>query len=235
MRRTTSTHLVRIVCTAGLLLLGPARLGYGQLLNIQFNPNGPVFLAANGSLNYDVATGEFSGTGVPLTYSSSTLPGGGFVTFSGNPQFSFDLFVNPDGTFRSNGAGFDLSGTLNVGGTAISGTLLSGDFTAFGSEPAGPPTWVSNALFDATGGALTAPIPLADGSTLPTQFSIGGSLVGIDFFAENVTSGTLGDFHQSFGSDDLKSMGGATIPEPASGVLAMIAVAVLCCFGLVKK
>ncbi len=147
MRRMTSTHLLGIVCATGLLLLGPARPSFGGgLLNFQFDPNGPAGLTINGGLSYDASTGEFSGTSVPLTLSSSTIPGGaGFVRFSGDPQLSFDLFVNQDGTFAGNGAGFDLTGTLSIGGTNISGTLLTGDFTAFGAEPAGPPTWVANA------------------------------------------------------------------------------------------
>jgi hypothetical protein len=54
--------------------------------------------------------------------------GGGFVRFSGDPRLSADLFVNPDGTFRSTGAGFDLTGTLPIGGAKISGTVLEGAF-----------------------------------------------------------------------------------------------------------
>lgn len=136
MRRNISTGLAGIVCAAGLLLLGPDRPCYGQgLLPFTFDPNGPTFLGTNGSLSYDASTGEFQGTGLPLTLSSPLLPGSGFVRFSGNPQLSFDLFVNPDGTFRRDGAGFDLTGTLSIGATNISGTLLSGDFTAFGAEP----------------------------------------------------------------------------------------------------
>jgi hypothetical protein len=207
------------------------------LLPFSFDPNGPTFLGANGILSYDASTGEFSGTARPLTLSSPQLPGGsGFVRFSGDSQLGFDFFVNPDGTFQRDPDGFNLTGTLSIGGTKISGTLLSGDFTAFGAEPTGPPTWVANALFDTSGGLLTQPIPLADGMTLPAQFAIGGPPVGMDFFAENVTSGTLGNFTASFSSDKVKPQGGPVgVPEPSSWVPAMIALIVLGLFRRVRK
>jgi hypothetical protein len=226
-----------IVCFAGLSLLGSDRPSYGGgLLPFTFDPDAPTFLGANGSLSYDASTGEFRGSALALTLSSPFLPGPGFDRFSGRPQVSFDLFVNPDGTFQKDGTGFDLTGTLSVGGTSVTGTLLSGDFTAFGAEPPGPPTWVANALFDTTGGLLTQPHPLADGTTLPTLFPTGGAPVGIDFFVENVTSGTPGDFTQSFISSKVKPEGGPiSAPEPASGVLAPVGLIVLIVFGLIRK
>jgi hypothetical protein len=237
MRPNPSNFLALIVCTAGLSLLGPGRSCHGGgLLPFAFDPNGPTFLGANGSLSYDASIGEFRGTALPLTLSSPLLPGGAdFVRFSGNPQLSFEFFVNPDGTFQKDGSGFDLTGTLSIGGTTISGTLLSGDFTAFGAEPAGPPTWVANALFDTSGGLLTEPIPLADGTTLPAPFAIGGPPVGVDFFAENIASSTLGDFTASF-SGKIKDQGGpVSIAEPSSWVLAMIAIILLGLLGPVRK
>ena len=236
MRRNISTGLAGIVCAAGLLLLGPDRPCDADLLNFQFDPNGPTILATNGSLSYDASTGEFQGTSLPLTLTSPLLPGSGFVRFSGDPQLSFDLFVNPDGTFQKDPDGFNLTGTLSIGGTNISGTLLSGDFTAFGADPAGPPTWVANALVDTTGGLLTQPTLLADGTTLPTLFPAGGAPLGIDFFVENVTSGTLGDFTESFSSGKVKVQGGPTlVPEPPSWAIAAIGLVVLSLFTLIRK
>jgi hypothetical protein len=237
MRRNTSTYLAGIVCAAILLFLGPGRPCHGQgMLPFQFDPDGAVGLGTNSDLSYDASTGEFHGTSLPLTLSSSTLPGGAdFVRFSGNPLLSFDLFVNPDGTFRSNGSGFDLTGTLSIGGTNLSGTLLSGDFTAFGADPASPPTWVANALFDTTGGLLTQSNPLADGTTLAAQFPIDGAPVGVDFFAEHVSSGTLGDFTQNFSDAGKVMFGPTSIPEPASWVLVLIGIVVLGSIGLVKR
>ncbi len=237
MRRNTSTYLAGIFCATVLLFLAPDRPCRGQgLLPFQFDPNGPAGLGINSDLSYDASTGEFRGTSLPLTLSSSTLPGGAdFVRFSGDPLLSFDFFVNPDGTFRSDGSGFDLTGTISIGGTNISGTLLSGDFTAFGADPASPPTWVANALFDTTGGLLTQSNPLADGTTLPAQFPIDGTQVGIDFDIEHDSSGTLGDFTQDFSGDGKVVFGPTSIPEPASWVLALIGIVVVGSIGLVKK
>jgi hypothetical protein len=238
MRWIISNYVLGIVCATGLLLLVPDRPCFGQgLLDFQFDPNGPLILGINGSLDYNASTGEFSGTSLPLTLSSSTLPGGeSFVRFSGNPQLSFDLFVNPNGTFQKDPDGFNLSGTLSIGGTKISGTLLSGNFTAFGAESPGLPTWVANALVTPTGGLLTQAQTLANGSTLPPQFPIRGLSIGIDFFAENVTSGTLGDFTQSFSSSSIKDDTGLTMaPEPATWMLWTVAIAILSVFGFVTK
>jgi hypothetical protein len=204
----------------------PARPCRADLLGLPFDPNGPSVLATNGSLSYTAATGEFSSTAVPLAYSSPTLPGGGFVRFSGGAE-TIDLFVDPDGTFRGDGSGMQLKGTLSIGGTSISGTLLSGDITAFGADSAGPPTWASNELFTVTGGLLTAPILLNNGEILPSQFTV-GSLVGAIEFAENVKSGTLGDFTHDFRSGNVKDTDGLVmVPEPGTAwpfLLGMVAV-----------
>ncbi len=82
---------------------------------------------------------------------------------------------------------------------------------------------------------LTQSNPLADGTTFPTQFPIGGPPVGIDFLAEHVSSGTLGDFTHNF-SDDFKTIfNPTTIAEPASWALGMIAIVILSGFGFISK
>ena len=190
MRRNTSTYLAGIVCTASLLLLGPDRRCYADLLNFQFDPNGPTILATNGSLSYDASTGEFQGTALPLTLSSPLLPGSGTVSFSGDSQLSFDFFVNPDGTFRSDPDGFNLTGTLSIDGTKISGGLLSGDFYDFGAEPAGPPTWVSNALLDTTGGLLATYLTVVGEPILPPLFPKGDLQSGSSSLSRMSPGGT---------------------------------------------
>jgi hypothetical protein len=234
MRRNTSTYLAGILCASGLLFLGPDRLCHGGgLLPFQFDPDGPMISTASGSLSYDASTGEFSGSVVPLALSSALLPGSGVATFSSDSRLRFDFFVNPDGTFRSDPDGFNLTGTLTLNlpdGTTprISGTLLSGDFYAFGAEPEGPPTWVANALMDPTGGQLSTPQTIGDGFTLPALFPIGGAPVGIVFSVADVAGGTLGDFTRSFSSDSVGAqVGAASVPEPASAMLGMLAIAVL--------
>jgi hypothetical protein len=193
--------LVVFLASLFMLLLWPTQSQAG-LLTIDFDPNGPSITAINGTLSYDKATGDFQSTATPLSYSSSNLTGSPFL-FSGGPQLSIDLFVNADGTFRQNGTGFDLNGTLTIGGSPISGTLLRGDITAFGAEPAGPPPVVFNALFTVTGGALTG--------IIPTQFQI-GEASGVELIAETTTSGILGDFLESFSSSSVKGTAGAIVP-----------------------
>jgi len=235
MRLNTSKFLALVICTAGLLL-GPSQSCHGGgLLPIPFDPNAAAFLGANGLLSYNVANGEVHSTAsaLALTFNSQTQLGGAdFAGLSG--QIDTDFFVNQDGSFRANGSGFALTGILSYDGTNLTGTLLTGNFTNDGPAPAGPPTWTLDALFDVSGGLLTQPNLLANGATLPAQFAIGGQ-VGIDFFAENRTSGTLGDFTASF-SGKIKDQGGpVSIAEPSSWALAMIAVVVLSLFGLNKK
>jgi hypothetical protein len=235
MGRNSSSRLAGIVCAAGLLLLGPGRLCQGgDLLAFQLDPNGPAVAGINGRLTYNAATGEFSASVVPLTFSSLDLPGGGFLRFTGGTE-TIDLFVNPDGSFRTDGTGMQLDGTLSIGGTTISGTLLQGGITAFGAESPGPPVRMFNGLFDITGGLLTAPIPLLGGGTLPSQFPLGGAAGGFILFAETATQGTLGDFTRDFDSSKLKKIDGlALVPEPASWVLSLIAGLVLSTVGLVR-
>jgi hypothetical protein len=236
MGRNISSRLAGIVWVSGLVLLGPAQLGHGgSLLPFQLDPNGPAVAAINGRLSYSAATGEFSASIVPLTYSSLDLPGGGFIRFPGGTE-TIDLFVNPDGTFRTDGTGMQLNGTLSIGGTTISGTLLTGAITAFGAESPGLPVREFNGLFHITGGLLTAPIALTGGGILPSQFPLGGAAGGFILFAETASAGTLGDFTRDFSSSKVKKIEGLTsVPEPASWVLAMIASLVLSTVGFIGK
>ena len=201
----TLIALVVFLASDSILLLWPGQSPAG-LLTLNFDPNGPSIAAENGALSYNHTTGDFQSTATPLTYSSSNLPGSPFL-FSGSPQLSIDLFVNTDGTFRQNGAGFDLIGTLSIGGSPISGTLLKGDITAFGAGPAGPPPVAFDALFTITGGALTG--------ISPTQFQI-GEAGGIELTAESTVSGILGDFFVSFSGSSVKDIAGAIVPEPSA-------------------
>jgi hypothetical protein len=236
MGRTTSTRLAGIVCAAGLLLLGPARLCHGgSLLNFQLDPNSPVISGFNGSLRYNATTGELVAIVDPLIFTSPNPPGGGYARFRGGTE-TIDLFVNPDGTFRRDGTGMQLNGSLSIGGTIISGTLLTGEITAFGADPPGSLPFTANLLFKPEGGLLTQPIPLAGGGILPIQFPLGGAEGGIDLFAEKRIRGVPGDFTRDFDLSKLKKLEGLTlVPEPASWVLGTIGLVVLSTFVLIRK
>jgi hypothetical protein len=206
--------LAGAACLSALLAAGPGR---ADLLPFDLSPSGPVVLSfnLNGSrlndgLTYDAATGNLHSVMTPLTY---TTPGGTIASFTGPGSLVLDLTVGPSGALAGGGT-FQLSGTVGLGGTVFSGDLLDGTVTAFGADPAGPPSWAFNALFTIEGGALTADPAL-------TGFASGspGEFIG---FAENVTTGTLGDFTQNFASNRVKSDVGVPIPEPASLALALV-------------
>lgn len=204
------------VLLAALLSLAAPDARAGSL-NFNFDPNGPSLFAGSGTLSYNAATGEFQSTTTPLFYSSSKLSGSPFF-FSNSQQLGIDLFVNSNGSFNKNGTGIDLSGTLTIGGTAISGTLLTGTVTAFGADPAGPPSLTFDVLFTVTGGLLTMP-----NGSVPTQFT-SGEAVGIELMAEDVTSGTLGNFGANFASDSVRGSAGAlVVPVPEPSALALTA------------
>jgi hypothetical protein len=156
---------------------------------------------------------------------------------NGMATLSFGLTVDRNGNFVSNGTGVALTGGVDIDGDGTddaSGTLLTGAITAFGAGPAGPPTVGFNGLFRVTGGLLTSPVILSDGGKLPAQFPI-GSVGGFIVFAEDVTSGILGDFAASFASDRVKPNLGLAIPEPGSLMLALAGTVALGGYGLVRR
>ena len=187
----------------GFLLFGPAPVCRADLVPIDFAPAGPVILGINGSLAYNSTTGVFHSDVVPIIYAPAPASPG-FANISGTAQITIDLKVDNTGAFVSNGAGLTVTGTLSGGGIApVSGTLLTGQITDFGAQPAGPPTWTSDGLFTIEGGALTGNIPLSAGGTMFGGFTV-GQTGGFILNAENVTNGQLGDFTSDFASSRVK-------------------------------
>jgi hypothetical protein len=162
----------------------------------------------NGTLTYNAATVDFHSESLPIVITSPDYPGGlgTFINDSIPNQTVIDLFVNQNGLFTGNGT-IQMFGSVafNDDSTAdATGLLLSGTITAFGSEPPGPPTRDFNGLFTITGGALTQDVPLSGGGTVFGGFPVGGT-GGFLLSAENVTSGTLGNFTADFSSDTGKA------------------------------
>jgi hypothetical protein len=233
MRWNTSTRLLRIVWAVALLLLGPARLCHGGLLNFNLDPNGPAISGFNGRLTFNTSTREFDATVVPLLYSSPTLPGGGSIRFLGGSETNV-LTVNPDGSLLAGGK-IQLVGTLSIDATTISGPLLTGDITAFGAGQPGSLPFTANELFRVTGGILTETIRLNGGETLPPQFRLGAA-GGVIFFAERLKKGTPGDFARDFVCSNVKKIEGSVlVPESPSWVLVMIGGVVLAALGFVRN
>jgi hypothetical protein len=217
---------------AFFLLLLPSQFCRADLLPIGPGPASPVILGFNGSLTYNAATGNFHYQSIPLTY---TTAAGDVSSFSlSNPgRLTIDLMVDHAGHFVSNGSGFSLTGSLNLHGTMVTGTLLSGKITAFGAQSAGPPTREFDGLFTIDGGMLTQNLPRSGGGTVFGGFPLGGT-GGFDLFAENVTRGILGDFTHNFASSSGKDIDFAT-PEPPTLVAGLIGAGLLAGFAAFRR
>ena len=203
-----------------ILLLGTAP-SRAALLPITLDPNGPNIQGFFGILSYDSGKGEFQSQTIPLVLSSLSLPDNSdYFDLTGTT--TIDLFVKADGSFNGSGTGLSISGgNLSFSdGTTVSDPFLTGTITAFGAEPAGPPSLNFDGLFQVTGGSLTAPITLTGGGSIPALFSV-GQTAGFFVTAEDVTSGTFGDFGSSFSSDSVKDQEGVLVPEPATMTLAL--------------
>lgn len=221
-----------VVCA----LLLAATSSRADLIPITLDPNGPTISGEiGGTLSYDAATGEFLSQTIPTVLGGSTVPSMlAFFDFTGTT--SIDLFVNADGSFRGNGGGLSISGgSLTLAdGTTVTGPFLTGTITAFGAQPAGVPTLTFDGLFQVTGGSLTAPIALNSGGSLPALFTV-GQTGGFFVSAEDVTSGTLGDFTSSFSSDSVKDQEGAIVPEPSSLFLGFASTSLVLCWVAARK
>jgi hypothetical protein len=201
-------------------LVAPPLCRAGPLLPLDFQPGAPNVSGSNGSLTYNAATGDFQAalTGASLVYSAPSVAPRGFVPFSGS--LMMDLTVDHNGNFVSNGTGLVLTGTVTINGAIFTGTLLTAKITAFGADDAGPPTRAFDGLFEITGGALTTTQPGTGGQDVSGGFPV-GSLGGFMLSAEDVTSGTLGDFTRSFSSTTNKPLIGVLTPEPSTIALVL--------------
>ena len=189
-----------------LLLLAPPVARAGPL--IDYTPGPPFITTIDGSLTYNSTTGDFSSSSTFAIIVTAT----DFEIFD-TATLSIDFTVDKSGDFVSNGTGLVLTGSVMVDGQMYSGDaanpLLSGAITAFGSDPAGPPSLTFDGFFTVQGGALSGLFGV--GST-------GAFLLDV----ESVTGGILGDFQSDFSSDTVKATV-ANTPEPASATLTLIA------------
>ena len=229
--------MFRLVWAMGLMVLLPsAHAQAGGLLPFALDPNGVDILGIDGNLTYTASSGELQST-TPRSSIRLRLIPDGFSLFGPSDTIAVDLFVTKTGAFSSNGAGITINGTLDLDGDGtpdVSGTLLSGSFKNFGDQSAGPPTWVSNALFTVTGGLLTTDIALSGGGSFFGGFTL-GEQAGLFLYSESVTSGTLGDFTQDFGSDSVKVEVGLAVPEPAAWIQTVTGLVGLAAFVACKR
>jgi hypothetical protein len=224
-----------LACVVGLLLAAEPARCRGDLFPFTFVPGGPTVTDINGTLTYDVASGHFQDTSTASTLNASYILPRGFAPITSG-VVTVDLFVNQNGQFVSGGTGFTLLGSVTINGNLISGLtaadpLLQGSITNFGADLPGPPTRSFNGLFTVRGGELTKAGTGPSGSPAFALGSLGGFLLS----AENVTSGILGNFTQSFSSSSVKSTdGSAMVPEPGPLTLALLALALTGRWGWVR-
>jgi hypothetical protein len=208
---------------AVLMHLWCASPSQGGLVDLQFAPGGPVVLADPFFLSYTSSTGEFTSNSIPLTITADALQAaiGTPVVNITSGSLSIDLNVNAAGAFVSSGTGVTLTGSIDFNGKAsVSGTLLQGTITSFGSDPAGPPSWKYNGLFVSDSGILTQLIALSGGGALDALFPA-GKAAGYFSVAEDVFGGTLGDFSMDFAGDDKPELA-ALVPEPSTLALGLV-------------
>jgi hypothetical protein len=196
------------------------------LIPIDFSDQ-PVIAAGSGSLQYDSVNQQLTAAVTPLAYVGASAELGTFDL--AESTLTLELAVDAQGELTALGGSLLLSGQLDVDGdgtTDASGTLLEGTISELGVEPSGGPPWAFNAFYDVDGGALTGLLTLSGGGTVQGGFRpdrIGALIV----FANNLADGVLGDFSAGFGSSSVTANVGLLIPEPATGTLAVLTLALV--------
>ena len=238
MNEHLSLRRLGLTLALGAFYLLVPSIGRAGLLPVSFQPQGPVISGSGGDLTYNAASGDFNATltGSSLIYAAPFVQSGGFSQFSGS--LTIDLQVNNNGQFVANGTGVSLTGAVTINGATFTGTtanpLLTGSITAFGSDAAGPPTETFDGYFTITGGTLTQTQLGSGGMPVFGGFP-DGSPGAFILSAENVTSGTLGDFSSDFSSSSVKPEFGPTVPGPSSLTLLLTTAFALGAWGLLRK
>jgi hypothetical protein len=231
-------RFVLALAVSVLFLRAPSPCHAG-LLPVTFATGGPIVSGSNGGITYNASTGDFNAT---LTTPTLTLaapfvnppPGHNFALIT-TPKLVIDLTVDQSGNFVANGTGLALTGKVSFtdqfGGTVTFGTsstsvLLQGTVTAFGAQPAGPPSLTFDGYYTITGGALTTMQTDSLGNSVFGGFPVGFA-GGFLLDAENVTGGTLGNFAANFSSSSDKPTVGVLAPEPRTLALLSIGTALL--------
>ena len=227
---------------ARLALVGALAISYasesraGGLIPINFDQNGPFVIATDGSVTYDASTGDFNVQATGNFFLSNDVPGG-LASVDGGTAV-IDLTLDQNGNLLGPGS-ISLNGGIDLdqdGIDDVTGSLVTGSVTAFGAATAGPAPWEFDGLFNFTGGGLTqSSIPLSGGGTFTDLYQV-GQTGGFDLVIEQQVSGILGDFLTNFSGNTVKgTVVGASVPEPSSATLQIIALASAAGTGLLSR
>ncbi len=228
--------LARLALVVGTLSLWPvAECRAGGLLSFTFDPNQPLILATDGSVNYDQSSGDFNVQATGLYFLTSTV----FAPITGSDLATLIMTVDTSGNLVGTGS-LNVTGAIDIDGDGTNdvneSTLLTATINALGTAPGGPAPWEFNGLMNITGGALTqASIPLSGGGTFTNLFQA-GSTGGFDLVVEQQASGILGDFLSDFSGNTLKQyVAGAAIPEPSTSFLGILAMTTIASWGALRR
>lgn len=162
---------------------------------------------ATGTYSYDATTNLFTSTATPITI---TLDGITLIPIYGTKSYAVSFYVDESGNYSGSVAGNDLViiGVIDVNGDTIaeySGTLLTGEVTAFGWADLAPTSYDAfDFTFDATGGALA---------------SYYESWIGGGDMTTSEVSNFAGVFTENFSGTKTKHDTAPLVPEPSSMLL----------------
>lgn len=172
-------------------------------------PSFPIVAAnSTGTVQYEAATDTFTADALPLSIQESFFSFASAIT--GPATFDLQFHVDDTGAFSGGVVGDDfvLTGTADLDFDNVpdlSGTLLTGEVTAFGFADGSPTTTDSYDLrLTVTGGALAAPgLYSSTNSTRPAYFD--GFDIGLLINSENSTF--TGDFTVDFSGGNKATLG----------------------------
>ncbi len=144
--------LIVVLCMALMGMLMLVSTSSAQLLGVNLGlPD--IFSNSTGTYSYNAATDLYSSIAHAVTI---TFDGVNLIPITGG-SYAVNFLVNSAGNFAGGVAGNDLiiSGSFNYNNQNYSGTLLTGEVTAFGWLDVPPTTYsLFDFTFNCTGGAL---------------------------------------------------------------------------------
>jgi len=197
---------LRAVCVVGAVAMMAAGGAQGAMLGLTQEP--PDITSGFIQVDYDAVNDTFTASGFSLSFDID----GKDPPDYGNILGAFDITATIDATGTASDGSLTIGGTIPALG-ATSGTLLTGNLTAFGFDepdlPNKPYPTIFEFVFDVTGGDLTSYFPI--GTPAGTILDAKGWQTGSEF---------AGGFSAGF-SNNGTGVADTFVPEPAT--LALLA------------